>query len=301
MKLKSPYLIKHDTTVKLSRVKTDTTGHFENSESTESTLEKHRGKLEDLQEVFYAAGTKALLIVLQGMDTAGKDGTIRHIFSGFNPQGCDVAAFKVPTPLEARHDFLWRCQLQAPPRGMIGIFNRSHYEDVLSPRVHGKLTAKDAERHLDDINAWEETLTDNGTVILKFFLHISRDEQTRRLQARIDTPDKHWKLSPADFAERGYWAEYMKAYEAIFERTSTRSAPWLVIPSDHKWYRNVAISEILVDCLEGMKLKYPAPVFDPKGLDLKKQADKEIAEEVATRVTAASGVGAKGKTKKAKA
>ncbi len=283
MKLKSPYLVKPGTKVRLARLPTDATGRFEDSQSTEPTLERHRGKLDELQEVFYAAQSKALLIVLQGMDTAGKDGTIRHIFSGINPQGCDVASFKVPTPLEARHDFLWRCQLEAPPRGMIGIFNRSHYEDVLSPRVHGKLSSKETDCHLDDINAWEQTLTDNDTVILKFFLHISHDEQTRRLQARIDTPDKRWKLSASDFAERRFWPDYVKAYEAIFEATSTKHAPWFVIPSDHKWYRNVAISAILVDALEGMRLKYPAATFDPAGLDLNQEDAKTIAKKVARR------------------
>lgn len=284
MKLKSPYLLKPGSKVRLNHIATDATGHYDDSESTEATLEKHRGKLDDLQEVFYAAQSHALLVVLQGMDTAGKDGTIRHIFSGINPQGCDVSAFKVPTPLEARHNFLWRCQLRTPPRGMVGIFNRSHYEDVLSPRVHGKISGKEAEQHLDDINAWEKILTDNNTVILKFFLHISHDEQTRRLQARIDTPDKHWKLSAADFAERRFWPDYMKAYEALLETTSTKHAPWFVIPADHKWYRNVAISEILVEALEGMKLKYPAPTFDPAGLDLNKEDAAVVAKKVAERV-----------------
>ncbi len=280
MKLKSPYLVKPGTKIKLSRIATDTTGDFKDSKSTEDTLDKHRGKLDVLQDVFYAAETKALLIVLQGMDTAGKDGTIRHIFSGVNPQGCDVAAFKVPTPEEARHNFLWRCQRETPARGIIGIFNRSHYEEVLSPRVHGKLSGKEIDEHLEDINAWEKTLTDNDTVVLKFFLHISRDEQTRRLQDRIDTPDKHWKLSAGDFQERQYWGDYMKAYEAIFEATSTKHAPWFIIPSDHKWYRNVAISEILVDVLEGMKLKFPKPSFDPTGIDLNRQDSTEVAGEV---------------------
>ena len=283
MKSKSPYLVKPGSKVKLSHLSTDVTSDFQDSAAAESTLEKHRGKLDYLQNVFYAAETKAMLIVLQGTDTAGKDGTIRHIFAGINPQGCNVAAFKVPTPVEARHSFLWRCQLETPPRGMIGIFNRSHYEDVLSPQVHGKLSPKQVERHLEDINLWEETLTDNNTVVLKFFLHISRDEQTRRLQDRIDTPDKHWKLSPADFAERRFWPDYMKAYEGILEATSTKHAPWFVIPSDHKWYRNVAISKILVDALEAMDLKYPAPTFDPKGIDLKKEDAGVVAREIEQR------------------
>ena len=283
MKLKSPYVVKPGSRVKLEHLPTGSTGAFDSSDAADPTLEKHRKQLDALQEVFFADGSKALLIVLQGMDTAGKDGTIRHIFSGINPQGCQVAAFKVPTSLEARHDFLWRCQAQVPPRGVMGIFNRSHYEDVLSPRVHGTLSGKDVKRHLEDINAWEKTLTDNNVLVLKFFLHISHEEQTKRLQARIDTPDKHWKLSASDFAERRFWPQYMEAYEDIFEATSQKHAPWFVIPSDHKWYRNVAISGILVDVLDGLKLKYPAPTFDPSGINLSKDDAKAVAKKVAAR------------------
>ena len=284
MKLKSPYLVKPGSKVKLGRLSTDDHDGFRDSKSAEPELQKHLGQLAGLQEVFYAAQSRALLIVLQGMDTAGKDGTIRHIFSGINPQGCDVASFKVPTPLEARHDFLWRCEASVPPRGMIGIFNRSHYEDVLSPRVHGKLSGKQVEHHLHDINAWEKMLADNGVVILKFFLHISRGEQTRRLQDRIDTPDKHWKLSPADFEERQFWPDYMKAYELIFETTSHKHAPWFVIPSDHKFYRNFEIYTVLVEAMRSLKLKYPAPSFDPSGLDLRHEGDKAVAKKVEDRV-----------------
>jgi PPK2 family polyphosphate:nucleotide phosphotransferase len=283
MKLKSPYLVKSGSKVKLSSYTTDDTGDIADHKAAEPLLDKHRDQLSELQELLYASEAKAVLIVLQGMDTAGKDGTIRHIFSGINPQGCDVAAFKVPTSLEARHDFLWRCHVQVPPRGMIGIFNRSHYEDVLSPRVHGKLSKKEVARHLDDINAWERTLTDNDVVILKFFLHISHDEQTRRLQARVDDPSKHWKLSPADFQERQFWPDYMAAYEDIFRTTSHKHAPWFIIPSDHKWYRNVAISEILVDALKSLKLEYPAATFDPSGINLETESPKQVARQVKQR------------------
>ncbi len=280
MKLKSPFLIKPGDKIKLSSLRTDATDDFADADAAASVLAKHQDALAELQERLYAAQTKAVLIVLQGMDTAGKDGTIRHIFTGINPQGCEVAAFKVPTPLEARHDFLWRCHQQVPPRGMIGIFNRSHYEDVLSPRVHGVLSKKQVARHLDDINAWEETLTDNDVVLLKFLLHISRDEQTRRLQARIDDPSKHWKLSPADFSERQFWPDYMDAYEDILRETSKKHAPWFVIPADHKWFRNVAISGLLVEALDGLKLSYPDPSFDPSGIDLKAESPKQVARNV---------------------
>ena len=297
MKLKSPYFAKPGDKIKLSAIKTDTTGAFEDSEAAGPVLEKHREKLSNLQETLFASQAKAILIVLQGMDTAGKDGTISHIFSGVNPQGCDVAAFKVPTSLEARHDFLWRCHQQVPPRGMIGIFNRSHYEDVLSPRVHGKLSKKQVEQHLDDINAWERTLVDNDVILLKFFLHISHDEQTRRLQARIDDPSKHWKLSLSDFQERQYWGDYMDAYEDIFRQTSHKHAPWFIIPSDHKWFRNVSISGLLVDALESLKLKVPAPTFDPSGLDLKAESPKQVAKQAQLRANPEATAATSQKTK----
>lgn len=268
MKSKVLYLVKPHTHVRLSRFSTSEHPGIEDKESADATLAQFRGRLAGLQEVLYAGQQKAVLIVLQGMDTAGKDGTIANIFSGINPQGCNVASFKVPTVLEARHDFLWRCHAEVPPRGMIGIFNRSHYEDVLWPRVHGSMGAKEMRRHIADINEWEAMLADNGVLILKFFLHICRDEQTRRLQSRLETPNKHWKLSPADFAERKFWPQYMSAYEEILSSSSSKQAPWFVIPSDHKWYRDVAISRALVTSMKGLKLKYPAPTFDPAGIHL---------------------------------
>src|SRR5580698_8601916 len=197
MKIKLPHLVKPHAQVRLAKKSSSDTNGYKSEEAAAAVLTKHRSQLSDLQDVFYASEKKALLIVLQGMDTAGKDGTISHIFSGINPQGCDVTSFKVPTPSEARHDFLWRAHAAVPPRGMIGIFNRSHYEDVLSPLVHKLISDKVLRRRLDDINAFEDMLVDNDVVILKFFLHISRDEQTRRLQARIDKKDKHWKLTEA--------------------------------------------------------------------------------------------------------
>jgi PPK2 family polyphosphate:nucleotide phosphotransferase len=262
MKIKSPHLVKPHTQVRLAKKSPSETDGYKSEEAAAAVLVKHRNQLADLQDVFYASQKKALLIVLQGMDTAGKDGTISHIFSGINPQGCDVTSFKVPTPMEARHDFLWRAHAAVPPRGMIGIFNRSHYEDVLSPRVHKLITDKTMRRRLDDINSFEDMLVDNDVVILKFFLHISRDEQTRRLQSRIDKKDKHWKLSEADIHERAFWPQYKDAYERILSTTSRKDAPWFIIPSDNKWYRNIAISAILVDVMQGLKLSYPDPTLD---------------------------------------
>ncbi|MCL2660664.1 MAG: polyphosphate kinase 2 family protein [Acidobacteriaceae bacterium] len=267
MKLKSPHRIAPGSRVRLSHIPTDSAGHAK-EKSADAVLAKHREQLEQLQEVFYASQQKALLIVLQGMDTAGKDGTIRHIFSGINPQGCAVSAFKAPTPLEHRHDFLWRVYSQLPARGMIQIFNRSHYEDVLFPRVHKQISQKVVAERLDDINRFESTLVDNDTVILKFFLHISHDEQTARLQDRIDTPDKHWKLSEADFQERKFSPRYEEAYNDLIAATSTKHAPWFVVPADHKWYRNMVISGIIVDAMKSLKLKYPKPTVDAAKIKL---------------------------------
>lgn len=268
MKIQSPYLIDPKGKVRLKQRKTGDTGSYKSEEMAKALLEVHQKRMDALQEVLYAGAERGLLIVLQGMDTAGKDGAIRHIFSGINPQGCNVNSFKVPTSLEAHHDFLWRCHNAVPPRGMIGIFNRSHYEDVLSPRVHGLMSDKVAHQHMEEINNFEEMLVGNGITVLKFFLHISHEEQKSRLQARIDDKDKHWKLSAADFAERIFWDKYQACYEDIFSRTSKKHAPWFVIPSDQKWYRNVAISDILVDAMEGMKLKYPKTTVDVSSLKL---------------------------------
>jgi len=268
MKLKSPYLVKHNAKVKLSRIATDSTGSFQNESAADAALQSHCNELANLQEILYAGQQKAVLIVLQGMDAAGKDGTISHIFSGINPQGCNVSAFKEPTPLEARHDFLWRVHAQVPPRGMIQIFNRSHYEDILVPRVHKLISAARLKQHVQNVVEFESILNDNDVVILKFFLHISRDEQTRRLQERIDTPDKHWKLSESDFREREFWPQYEEAYNYLLPATSRKHAPWFIIPSDHKWYRNVAISKILAQAMNTLKLEYPKPTMDPSKIKL---------------------------------
>ena len=267
MKSKSPWLVAPHGKVKLAKIDTSADGDL-TQETAAAVLAGHRDELAKLQEVLYAGQKRSVLIVLQGMDTAGKDGTISHIFSGINPQGCDVASFKVPTPLEARHDFLWRCHAQVPAAGMMTIFNRSHYEDVLSPRVHKLISHKEARRHMDEINHFEQMLVDNGTVVLKFFLHISKDEQKKRLQSRLDHPDKLWKFSAADLKERAFWDDYQSAYEDVLEHTSKKDAPWFTIPADHKWHRNLAISAILVEALKPLKLKYPDPTVDPKTIKL---------------------------------
>ena len=267
MKLKSPWLVKPHTKVRLKDFETSAHTHF-NEQTAAAALQKHQNKLAKLQEVLYAGQQRAVLIVLQGMDTAGKDGTISHIFSGINPQGCEVSSFKVPTPLEARHDFLWRCHQHVPALGMIGIFNRSHYEQVLSPVVHKLVGGKQARQDLEQINDFEEMLYENGTLVLKFFLHISAEEQKNRLQARLDDPDKHWKFSEADLKERQFWPQYQAAYEDVLTHTSKKHAPWFVIPSDHKWFRSLAISAILAEALAGLKLSYPKPTMDVSTIKL---------------------------------
>ena len=267
MKVKSPWLVKPDTKVRLKHFETSAKGGH-TQESAADQLAKHQKQLATLQEVLYAGQQHAVLIVLQGMDTAGKDGTISHIFSGINPQGCQVASFKVPTPLEARHDFLWRCHAQVPPLGMIGIFNRSHYEQVLAPAVHKTIGPRRVKQDLEQINDFEQMLVENGTLVLKFFLHISPDEQKRRLQARLDDPDKHWKFSDADLKERQFWPQYQEAYETLLSETSRKHAPWFVIPADVKWFRSLAISAILAEALESLKLEYPKPTVDVSKIKL---------------------------------
>jgi len=248
-------------------------GNFKNKEEAADRTEHLRQKLDALQERLYAEGSRAVLVVLQGIDTGGKDGTIRHVMSGVNPQGCIVTSFKAPTPLEKAHDFLWRIHAACPPRGYIGIFNRSHYEDVLVTRVHDWITDKEAERRLHQIRKFEKILTLNGTHILKFFLHISEDEQKKRLLERLDNTDKHWKFSPQDLKERGFWKAYQKAFEDMLSATSTEEAPWFVVPANHKWYRNLVVADRLVHALEDMD---PQP---PKlhGIDWKKLR-QEVSE-----------------------
>ena len=262
MKIKSPYLVKPGARFRLKDYSTDDTGKFKKEEDCQDELKQDYEKLSELQEILFAECKHALLIVLQAMDTGGKDGTIRHIFTGVNPQGVNVTPFKVPTPLEAAHDYLWRAHAAVPRLGTIGIFNRSHYEDVLVTRVHKTITDKEAKRRFREINQFEEMLHGNGVTILKFFLHISHKEQTARLKARCDDKEKQYKISESDFHERIYWNKYQEYYQDAIDATSQKHAPWFVIPADYKWYRNAAISRILVKTLEGMNLKYPKPEFD---------------------------------------
>ena len=228
-------------------------------DEAEVELESLTKKLRDLQHLMYAEDSRSLLIVLQGRDAAGKDGTIRHVFGPMNPQGCRVTSFKVPSKTEAALDFLWRCHIAAPKRGMVRIFNRSHYEDVLVVRVHDLVPKKVWSKRYDHINAFEKLLTDNGTLILKFYLHIDPPEQLERFKKRIDNPKKNWKISDADYSERPYWDAYTEAFEDAISKCSTDDAPWFVIPANRKWFRNLAIAGIVVEAMEGLKMRYPEP------------------------------------------
>lgn len=214
-------------------------------------------ELEALQELLFAEGKHKILIVLQAMDTGGKDGTIRHVFEGVNPQGVKVAGFKAPTKEELAHDYLWRIHKHTPKKGEIVIFNRSHYEDVLVVRVHNLVPQEVWSRRYEHILAFEKILADEGTTILKFYLHIDKDEQKERLQARLDEPHKNWKFSRADLEERKYWDQYLDAFEDALQKTSTETAPWYVIPANRKWYRNLVISSIIIDKLKGLNMTYP--------------------------------------------
>ena len=219
-------------------------------------------QLADLQELLYAEHQQKVLIVLQGMDTSGKDSTIRHVFGDVNPQGTHVNSFKVPTPQELDHDYLWRVHKNTPGKGEITIFNRSHYEDVLVVRVHDLVPKSVWEKRYDQINAFEKLLAQEGTTILKFCLHISKEEQAERFLARLDRPTKRWKFNPGDLEEREYWDDYMAAYEDMVNRTSTEWAPWIVVPSDQKWYRNLIVAETIIKTLQGLDMHFPKEVPD---------------------------------------
>lgn len=262
------YRVRQGAAVHLEKIDPDDTGDFKKTdqgkEKAKAVVTGLIGRLEELQERLYANGEQSVLVVLQGMDTSGKDGTIKHVMSGVNPQGCKVATFKAPSNSELAHDFLWRVHHEAPPKGYIGIFNRSHYEDVLITRVHGWVSEKVAKLRIKQIKEFEEMLHDNGTTILKFFLHISKEEQKLRLEARIQDPEKRWKFNEGDLEERKLWKDYMRAFEDVLSMTSTDHAPWYVVPANRKWYRNLVVATTLVETMEALKLKRPP---EPKGID----------------------------------
>jgi PPK2 family polyphosphate:nucleotide phosphotransferase len=244
------------------------TGPWRSEEDAQEKLQKDIACLQDLQGKLYAQDRWALLLIFQGMDAAGKDGTVKHVMSGVNPEGCDVHSFKLPSENELQHDFLWRTNQRLPERGHIGIFNRSYYEEVLVVRVHPKvleneklspsLVTKDIwEERFEDIRCFERHMTRNGTVIRKFFLHLSKKEQRRRFLARLEEPHKNWKFSAGDIHEREYWDDYQNAYEQMIRHTATKHAPWYVVPADNKWFTHVVVAAAIVEALEELNLSYP--------------------------------------------
>ena len=271
------FRVEPGSSVRLNKIDPDFKDKHEDKESAELEIVKQNQKIHDLQYLMYAENRRSLLICLQAMDAAGKDGTINHVFAAMNAQGARVRSFKTPSHEEAAHDFRWRIHNATPAKGEEVIFNRSHYEDVLVVRVH-KLVPKEvwSERY-DLINDFERNLVENGTHILKFFLHISLDEQLRRFKQRLDDPARHWKITDADYTERRLWPEYQNAYEDALEKTSTKHAPWFVIPANRKWFRNLAVSRIVTETLESLDMKFPEPVVNIDEIRRQYHAAEEAA------------------------
>jgi PPK2 family polyphosphate:nucleotide phosphotransferase len=264
--LRDALLVRPGTRVRLERMDHGAT-HGWDKVNAEPEIERQLVRLTDLQDRFWAEAKRSVLVVLQGIDAAGKDGTINKVMEAFNPQGCTVTSFKVPSTEELAHDYLWRVHHKVPRKGEIGIFNRSHYEDVLVVRVHDLVPRKVWSARYDQINDFERILADNGTTIVKFFLAIDRDEQRERFQARYDDPTKRWKFSMGDLEERKLWDDYQAAFDDALSKTSTDRAPWYVIPANRKWFRNVAVATILADTIAALKPAYP-PVADDVPADL---------------------------------
>lgn len=256
------YIIREGTKVDLSKFDPDDTLEFKDKAAGLELLEKNNHRIARLQTDLYSEGKQSLLIVLQALDAGGKDGTINNVFSAMNPQGCRVQSFKTPTALEQAHDFLWRAHPVVPRRGEVVIFNRSYYEAVLVERVHKFASAEELDYRYKAINNFEDLLAHNRTRIVKFYLHIDKDEQLRRFVRRLKRPEKHWKISSNDYHERQFWDDYIEAFEVALSRCSTKQAPWFVVPGNTKWFRNLVVSQILLETLESMKIELPAPSVD---------------------------------------
>jgi PPK2 family polyphosphate:nucleotide phosphotransferase len=269
MKLCEQFKVHPGSKIRLARWDPDDTAGFPDKASVADQMQKNLKRLSELEYLLYAENKRSILIVLQAMDAGGKDGAVRHLTGSLNPQSCKVIPFKAPCEHELAHDFLWRIHQEAPRKGEIRIFNRSQYEDILIVRVHNLVPKSVWSKRYDQINAFEEILARNDTHILKFYLHISKEEQLKRFQARLDDPTRHWKVDPADFEERKRWDDYMRAYEAVLARCSTPYAPWFIIPANKKWFRNFALSEILVEHLSRLPMKFPEPAADLSKIRLK--------------------------------
>ncbi len=273
------FRVKLGSKVDLEKIAPDFATKHRNKAAAEAKLEKYTRKLRELQYLLYAESRRSLLICLQGLDASGKDGTINHVLGAMNPQGTRVHGFKAPSREEAAHDFLWRIEQRTPARGEVVIFNRSHYEDVLVVRVHNLVPQEVWSKRYQLINAFEKSLVANGTHILKFVLHISEDEQLRRFKQRLDDPTRLWKISEADYEERKFWKDYREAYEEALSQTSTQHAAWFIIPANHKWFRNLAVSEIVVETLESLKMKFPEPTVNIKDIKRKYHAAEKKEEK----------------------
>jgi len=262
MGYRKQFFVDPDDKFRLKKLDPAYKGDHETEAAAKQETEHYRLKLSQQQALLYAEKKHSVLVVLQALDAGGKDGTVNHVFSALNPQGATVTGFKQPTPLELAHDFLWRVHPHTPARGEIAIFNRSHYEDVLVTRVHKLIDKATWTARYERIREFEKGLADNGTTILKFFLHISKEEQLARFEQRLDDPARNWKISESDYTERALWDDYIAAFEDAISATSTRQAPWYVIPSNHKWFRNLAVSRIMADAMEALGMAFPKPTVD---------------------------------------
>jgi PPK2 family polyphosphate:nucleotide phosphotransferase len=273
------FIVEPGTKVRLSKVDPSYTGKHETHEKAVAEIQANIERLGKLQYLLYADGSQSLLVVLQALDAAGKDGVIRNVFTGMNPQGTSVFGFKQPSREEAAHDFLWRAHMRAPGKGEVVVFNRSYFEDVLVVRVHKLVPHSVWSKRFELINDFETVLSRNGTTILKFFLHISPEEQLLRFKQRLDDPSRRWKISESDYSERELWPQYIEAYEDAMALTSTKRAPWYVIPANHKWFRNLAVSQIIADTMDGMGLQLPPTRVDIADIRRKYHAAERAAKD----------------------
>jgi PPK2 family polyphosphate:nucleotide phosphotransferase len=296
MNYTNKFRVKPGSKVDLSKVDAGFRDKHESHEQALPEIEAYDQKLHDLQYLMYAEGKRSLLICLQGRDAAGKDGTINHVLTAMNPQGCTVTGFKVPSKEEAAHDFLWRYHKATPEKGHVAIFNRSHYEDVLVVRVHNMVPKGVWSKRYEHINNFERLLADNGTHILKFYLHIDAEEQLERFKTRIMDPARHWKISEGDYAERPFWDAYTEAFQDALSQCSTEHAPWFIIPSNHKWFRNLAISSIVSEALESLGMKFPEPTVDID--EIKKKYHAIVEQEGEQAGDKGGEKGKKGKRRK---
>jgi PPK2 family polyphosphate:nucleotide phosphotransferase len=279
MHFEDMFRVKPDSKLWLNHLDPAYRGEHESAETARQETEHFREKLAHQQALLYAQRKHSVLVVLQAMDAGGKDGTVSHVFSALNPQGTTVVGFKQPTPIELAHDFLWRVHPHTPGRGEVAIFNRSHYEDVLVTRVHKLIDKATWTARYQRIREFETGLTDNGTTILKFFLHISKEEQLARFAERLEDPKRNWKISESDYTERELWDDYIAAFEDAISTTSTREAPWYIIPSNHKWFRNLAVSQIMADAMEALGMAFPKPSVDLAEIRRKYHAAVEEGRE----------------------